>query len=191
MEKRQNSLDKEEEYDCNSYVGKTNLLTQYCNKTFTSDTKATIGVEFESKILQIHDKKVKDTAGQERFRSVTQVYYRGSYGAFIVYDITNKESFKQIKYWIKELRDKVKKNIVTMLIGNKSDLAKLRKVPKEKGEKFAKKNNILFMETSAKDGTNVDKAFKTLITDAYNNYENNNDISTINLRKPSKKKKCC
>ncbi|KAJ5077777.1 ras-related protein rab-11a [Anaeramoeba ignava] len=156
----------------NTHVGKTNLLTRYRYNTFTTESTSTIGVEFSSKVFKINNETIQlqiwDTAGQERFRSVTRAYYRGSYGAFIVYDIADEESFEKLEYWINDFKDQTDQNVVIMIIGNKSDLSDKRKISKEKGQKFAAEKNFLFMETSAKDGTNVHKAFETLITEIYN-----------------------
>ncbi|KAH9678763.1 ras-related protein RABA4d [Citrus sinensis] len=133
-----------------SAVGKSQLLARFARNEFSVDSKATIGVEFQTKTLSIDHKTVKaqiwDTAGQERYRAVTSAYYRGAVGAMLVYDMT---------------KGHADKNIVIMLIGNKCDLGSLRAVPTEDAQEFAQRENLFFMETSALEATNVETAFLT------------------------------
>jgi len=110
-----------------SGVGKSNLLSRFTRNTFTVDEKSTIGVEFATRIIPMNDqKKIKaqiwDTAGQERYRAITNAYYRGALGAILVFDVTRKTSFDNIPRWLRELRDHANKDIVLILVGNKSDL---------------------------------------------------------------------
>ncbi|KAK9725734.1 hypothetical protein RND81_05G165200 [Saponaria officinalis] len=154
-----------------SAVGKSQLLARFARNEFSVDSKATIGVEFQTKTLVIDQKVVKaqiwDTAGQERYRAVTSAYYRGAVGAMLVYDMTKRQSFDHIARWLEELRGHADKNIVMMLIGNKCDLASLRAVPIEDAKEFAERENLFFMETSALDSTNVETAFLTVLTEIY------------------------
>ncbi|XP_021740908.1 ras-related protein RABA4d-like [Chenopodium quinoa] len=154
-----------------SAVGKSQLLARFARNEFSVDSKATIGVEFQTKTLVIDQKTVKaqiwDTAGQERYRAVTSAYYRGAVGAMLVYDMTKRQSFDHIARWLDELRGHADKNIVIMLIGNKCDLASLRAVPVEDAKEFAERENLFFMETSALDSTNVETAFLTVLTEIY------------------------
>lgn len=154
-----------------SAVGKSQLLARFARNEFSVDSKATIGVEFQTKTLVIDHKTVKaqiwDTAGQERYRAVTSAYYRGAVGAMLVYDMTKRQSFDHIARWLEELRGHADKNIVIMLIGNKCDLASLRAVPVEDAKEFAERENLFFMETSALDSTNVETAFLTILTEIY------------------------
>lgn len=154
-----------------SAVGKSQLLARFARNEFSIDSKATIGVEFQTKTLVIDQKIVKaqiwDTAGQERYRAVTSAYYRGAVGAMLVYDMTKRQSFDHIARWLDELRGHADKNIVIMLIGNKCDLASLRAVPIEDAKEFAERENLFFMETSALDSTNVETAFLTVLTEIY------------------------
>ncbi|GFY92166.1 RAB GTPase homolog A4D [Actinidia rufa] len=154
-----------------SAVGKSQLLTRFARNEFNLDSKATIGVEFQTKTLVIDHKTVKaqiwDTAGQERYRAVTSAYYRGSLGAMIVYDITKRQSFDHVARWLDELRSHADKNIVIMLVGNKSDLGTLRAVPTDDAKEFAQRENLFFMETSALEATNVETAFLTILTEIY------------------------
>ncbi|KAL6337417.1 hypothetical protein AAG906_036731 [Vitis piasezkii] len=154
-----------------SAVGKSQLLARFARNEFNVDSKATIGVEFQTKTLAIDQKAVKaqiwDTAGQERYRAVTSAYYRGAVGAMLVYDMTKRQSFDHMARWLEELRGHADKNIVIMLIGNKSDLGSLRAVPTEDAQEFAERENLFFMETSALEATNVETAFLTVLTDIY------------------------
>ncbi|KAI4356316.1 hypothetical protein L6164_000347 [Bauhinia variegata] len=95
-----------------SAVGKSNLLSRFARNEFDANTKATIGVEFQTQVVEIDGKEVKaqiwDTAGQERFRAVTSAYYRGAVGALVVYDISRRSTFESIKRWLEELSSKIK-----------------------------------------------------------------------------------
>ncbi|KAL1818807.1 hypothetical protein ACET3Z_013676 [Daucus carota] len=154
-----------------SAVGKSQLLARFARNEFSLDSKATIGVEFQTRTLAIDHKTVKaqiwDTAGQERYRAVTSAYYRGAVGAMLVYDITKRQSFDHVVRWLEELRGHADKNIVIMLVGNKTDLGHLRNVPSEDAKEFAERENLYFMETSALESTNVEMAFNTLLTEIY------------------------
>ena len=107
--------------------------------------------------------QVWDTAGQERYRAITSAYYRGAVGAMVTYDIAKLRSFNNIQRWLTELREHADPNIVVMLVGNKSDLKHLRAVNTEDAEECAKQNDMLFIETSALEATNVETAFTDTI----------------------------
>jgi len=144
-------------------VGKSCLLLQFTDKRFQPVHDLTIGVEFGSRTIAIDDNQIKlqiwDTAGQEKFRSITRSYYRGAAGALLVYDITRRETFDHLQSWLEDCRRYSNQNIVIMLIGNKSDLVDKREVTKEDGEAFAAANGLTFLETSAKTSENVEAAF--------------------------------
>jgi small GTP-binding protein len=152
-----------------SGVGKTNLLARFTRDQFSPDSKSTIGVEFATKALEVEGKTVKaqiwDTAGQERYRAITSAYYRGAIGALLLYDVSGSLSFQSLTRWLQELRENADTNIVVMLVGNKCDLQELRAVATDEGIGFAKSENLLFIETSARDATNVQEAFTRLITE--------------------------
>ncbi|KAF9679698.1 hypothetical protein SADUNF_Sadunf06G0041500 [Salix dunnii] len=154
-----------------SAVGKSQFLARFARNEFNADSKATIGVEFQTKTLSMDNKTVKaqiwDTAGQERYRAVTSAYYRGAVGAMLVYDMTKRQSFDHMARWLEELRGHADKNIIIMLIGNKCDLGSLRAVPTEDAEEFAQRENLFFMETSALEATNVETAFWTVLAEIY------------------------
>ncbi|KAH9641135.1 hypothetical protein HF086_000783 [Spodoptera exigua] len=108
---------------------------------------------------------VLDTAGQERFRTITTAYYRGSMGIMLVYDVTNEKSFENIKNWIRNIEENASADVEKMILGNKCDLEAKRQVSKERGEQLAVEYQIKFIETSAKDSLNVESAFYTLARD--------------------------
>uniref|UniRef100_A0A0E0D8X7 Ras-related protein Rab11C n=1 Tax=Oryza meridionalis TaxID=40149 RepID=A0A0E0D8X7_9ORYZ len=180
-----------------SGVGKSNILSRFTRNEFCLESKSTIGVEFATRTLQnrlykcmdpvqkyfrrrvtiwggrkgIEGKTIKaqiwDTAGQERYRAITSAYYRGAVGALLVYDITKKQTFENIQRWLRELRDHADSNIVIMMVGNKSDLNHLRSVPEEDGQALAEKEGLSFLETSALEALNVEKAFQTILKDIH------------------------
>ena len=138
-------------------------MVKYIHGGFNEEFRTTIGVEFGSKNLTINGKIYKiqiwDTAGQETFRSITRAYYKNSVCACIVYDITNRNSFNDVKSWFDDCKKMTPKTVQMVLIGNKIDLEDEREVSFEEGEKFAKENNMLFFETSAKNGDNIEEVF--------------------------------
>ena len=142
-----------------SGVGKTCLLVRYIRNLFDEESQPTLGVEFMTKIVTTEKHKIQlqlwDTAGQELFRSVTRGYYRGSAGAFLVFDITNRDTFDNIGRWLQDIKDVARSDVVTLLIGNKSDKADQRQVSTEEAQDFAKKNSMQYFETSAKTGSNL------------------------------------
>ena len=150
--------------------------------------------------------QIWDTAGQEAFRSITRTYYKSSTCAFIVYDITDKKSFDNIITWLGEVRDMCYKDILICLIGNKCDLEGKRVISYDDGKRLAEENNLLFFETSAKNGTNIHECFTesaTVLVDKIENGQLKLDMAingiqignfpeseqNENLKK--KKKKCC
>ena len=195
-----------------SGVGKTNILSRYNNNEFSLATQPTVGVEFGNKIIKKENKSIKlqlwDTAGQERYKAITNAFYKGSKGAFVVYDITRKSSFLNIDKWIGELKTNGSEDILIILVGNKTDLEDKREVSTDEGEKKAKQYGIAFCETSALQGKNIEYAFNILIDEIIldidnakekemkNNKNNNKKKSkgimlNTNNDKNHKKKKCC
>ncbi len=150
-----------------STVGKTCVLTRFVDGWFKAESDPTIGVEFGSKLIKCKSGatvrlQVWDTAGQESFRSITRSYYRGAIGAVLVYDVTNSSSFENLPNWLKDSLEATNQNIGLVLVGNKSDLESQRQVDPNKAKQFAKENNLLFLETSAKNGANIEKIFQIL-----------------------------
>ena len=152
-----------------SGVGKTNLVTRYTRNTFNPDSRNTIGVDFCPHDLQLYGKTIKaqfwDTAGQEKYRALSSAYYKNSHGAIVVYDISKRESFENVSNWLGELMEFGEKDIVIVLLGNKTDLENERQVSTEEGLKLAQGHRIYFMETSAKTNQEgcVNKAFLILL----------------------------
>ena len=144
-------------------VGKSNLLLRFAQDDFKAEYQLTIGVEFGAKNLDINNKRFRlqiwDTAGQENYRSITRAYYKNSVCAILVYDISNRESFEHISNWVEDCTAQSPKTVFMVLVGNKSDLSEYRQVTFEEGKEMAKKNNMIFFETSAKTGENVEKIF--------------------------------
>ncbi|XP_076072421.1 ras-related protein Rab-37-like isoform X8 [Mytilus galloprovincialis] len=153
-----------------SGVGKTSLLVQFDQGKFQAGSfSATVGIGFTNKVVDVEGTKVKlqiwDTAGQERFRSVTHAYYRDAHALLLLYDVTNKASFDNIRAWLGEINEYAQEDVVIMLLGNKADMTGERMIRTEDGEKLAKEYNVAFMETSAKTGMNVDLAFMAVAKD--------------------------
>ncbi|XP_055827732.1 ras-related protein RABA5a-like [Solanum dulcamara] len=155
-----------------SAVGKSNLLARFARDEFYPNSKSTIGVEFQTQKLDINGKEVKaqiwDTAGQERFRAVTSAYYRGAVGALLVYDMSRRLTFENIGRWLNELQTHSDMNVVTILVGNKSDLKDAREVTTAEGKSLAEAQGLFFIETSALDSSNVAVAFQTVVKEIYN-----------------------
>ncbi|KAL7088535.1 hypothetical protein ACP275_13G132700 [Erythranthe tilingii] len=155
-----------------SAVGKSNLLARFARDEFYPNSKSTIGVEFQTQKIEINGKEIKaqiwDTAGQERFRAVTSAYYRGAVGALLVYDISRRQTFESIGRWLNELHTHSDMNVVTILVGNKSDLRDAREVRVSEGKALAEAQGLFFIETSALDSSNVGVAFQTVVREIFN-----------------------
>ena len=155
-------------------VGKTNILSKYLSNEFDPDSKATVGVEFGTRDFKIENNTVKvqiwDTAGQERYRSITNAYYKGAKGSLLVYDITNPKTFENVDKWLSDLKTNAEEKISVVLVGNKTDLESERKITVEQGKEKAELFKLAFIETSALNGNNIEKAFNELISDVYKNH---------------------
>jgi len=158
----------------NINVGKTSIASRYCKNSFNEHHINTIGGAYQQQkvvlnngaIVKLH---IWDTSGQERFRAMTNLYYRDAQVAILTYDITSESSFTGIEFWIEELKYKVEnENMLLFLVGNKCDVNdEERKVAKNKGKKFAEDNNMLFYETSAKTGAGVKELFGEVASKVY------------------------
>jgi len=148
-----------------SATGKSATMNRFCESVFSTTHIATIGVDFKYKTVDCDGKRIKlqiwDTAGQEKFRSIVQTYYKGAMGIILMYAINDRKSFKNIETWMKEVQNNAAKGVVVLLIGNKSDLT-TRVVEESEGKKLAEKYGVKFFETSAKDGVNIEEAFYEL-----------------------------
>jgi len=150
-----------------SAVGKSSMLLRFTDDDFEEDRPCTIGVDFKTKILDVDGKRINlsiwDTAGQEKFRSLTSSYYRGTQGIILVYDVTKRESFESLSHWLNEVdMYSTNPNVITLLVGNKIDKPE-RVVTREEGVKFAKSKSMLFLETSAKTKLGIQQAFEELV----------------------------
>ena len=184
-----------------SLVGKTALITRYTSNIFSGTYLTTVGIDFQTKFLNINDKTIKvelwDTAGQERFRNIAKNYFQSSDGFLIVYDITSKTSFEKLAFWNEQVNLNAPENTKYIIVGNKKDLEEKREVKIEEGENFAKENKAKFYETSAKDGTNVNEVFELLAKEIIEDSEKlqiKNKRSSQVLKKKNtvaEKKSCC
>jgi Ras-related protein Rab-6A len=150
-------------------VGKTSIITRFMYDNFDRHYQATIGIDFLSKTMYLEDRTVRlqlwDTAGQERFRSLIPSYIRDSSVAVVVYDVSNRTSFTNTSKWVEDVRGERGNDVVICLVGNKTDLGNdKRQVSTEEGEDRAKKDDLMFMECSAKAGYNVKSLFRKLAT---------------------------
>jgi Ras-related protein Rab-1A len=149
-----------------SGVGKSCLLLRFADDTYTESYISTIGVDFKIRTIELEGKTVKlqiwDTAGQERFRTITSSYYRGAHGIIVVYDVTDNETFIHVKQWLQEIDRYASEGVNKLLVGNKSDLTAKKVVEYTVGKEFADQLSIPFLETSAKNATNVEQAFLTM-----------------------------
>ena len=194
----------------NAFVGKSNIIYRFVQGKFNENYKATINLDFSYKNLKIGDKiyrvQLWDTVGQEEFQSISRGYYKSGVCALVVYDITNRESFNNVSTWVEECKNNGPSTISLVLVGNKIDLEDKRQITYEEGEDYANQNNMQFFETSALNGSNIDKMFndtvESIIRKIENNYykdkdcgidfntNSNNKKTELNKNAPKKKKKC-
>ena len=149
-----------------SGTGKSCLLIRFAEDIFSDNYISTIGVDFKIKTITVEGKTIKmqvwDTAGQERFRTITASYYRGSNGIIVVYDVTDRQSFDHVAYWMKEIDRLASPDVCRLLVGNKSDLSEKRVVSTEEGQALANQHGVPFLETSARESLNVDSLFNQM-----------------------------
>jgi small GTP-binding protein len=181
-----------------SSVGKTCFLKRYTDNTFQDAYLSTIGFDFKFKFVTLDNgKTVKvqlwDTAGQERFRTIAKSYYKGAHGIILIYDVTNRKTYDNIKKWLNQIRDEASNRISIILVANKIDCEDTRQVTKEEGETLAKANNLPIFEASAKDSINVNESFQFLIEKINENVSNiiTQNVTKLNNNKKQDKKGCC
>ena len=158
-----------------STVGKTCFLTRYADNTFQENQMATLGVDYKLKNIKMEDGNIVklqiwDTAGQDRFHSLTRNYFKGAHGIILLYDITTQSSFDNVSKWIKQIKEDASEKVVIILVGNKIDLEHKRAIPTEEGEKIAEDFGLIFFECSAKTGKNINEAFNELIKKTVANF---------------------
>ena len=180
-----------------SGVGKTCFLLRYAENSFVANHLLTIGIDFKIKVIEIEGKSIKlqiwDTAGQDRFRTITKTYYKGSHGVILVYDVCDERSFGNVKNWVNQIEQNAKSSICKVLVGNKCDKAE-RVITEEQGRKLAEEYNMKFYETSAKTGQNVEEAFTYLtreILKIYKNKEGHTGGVTLNGKDDKEHQGCC
>ncbi|KAK3882232.1 hypothetical protein Pcinc_013405 [Petrolisthes cinctipes] len=184
-------------------VGKSSLLLRFADNTFTGNYITTIGVDFKIRTLEVDGERVKlqiwDTAGQERFRTITSTYYRGTHGVIVVYDVTNGESFANVKRWLHEIEQNCEV-VNRILVGNKNDCPDRKVVLYEDAKRFADQMNIKLFETSAKDNINVEEMFTVMTKMVLQTKKEQRDRQTatsdpVRLHNTKKgkggKQKCC
>ncbi|TFK62183.1 GTP-binding protein ypt1 [Pluteus cervinus] len=146
-----------------SGVGKSCLLLRFADDTYTESYISTIGVDFKIRTIELEGKTVKlQIVRQERFRTITSSYYRGAHGIIVVYDVTDNDTFTNVKQWLQEIDRYASEGVNKLLVGNKSDLTSKKVVEYSVAKEFADQLSIPFLETSAKNATNVEQAFLTM-----------------------------
>lgn len=187
-----------------SAVGKTCFLLRYADDTFNDNHISTIGLDYRLKMVKMENEKIVktqiwDTAGQDRFRAITKNYYKGAHGIILIYDVTNKQSFVNIKNWVIQIRENTTDKVKIALVGNKIDEEELRKVSSSEGEKLSLEYDLRFFETSAKKNIGVQETFDYLVKEIYlenhgrndeNNKSKDNGLN-LNVKIKGKKKECC
>ena len=179
-----------------SSVGKTCFLMRYTENTFQEIHMSTIGLDYKLKNVQLDDGKmvkiqIWDTAGQDRFRSITKNYYKGAHGIILLYSVTDRKTFDNVKNWISQIKEEVSEKVTIILVGNKIDDEEHRVVKYEEGEKMGNEFGLKFFECSAKTGDNVDPIFEELIKKTVENYSKVGGKGETLNKKKSHKKKCC
>jgi Ras-related protein Rab-1A len=184
-----------------SGVGKSCILLRFSEDTFSESYISTIGVDFKISMLTLDGKVIKlqiwDTAGQERFRTITSSYYRGSHGIIIVFDITNLDSFDNIRQWLQEIQHYSNERVSKLLVGNKSDLDYKRQVSYETAKEYADSLGLDYIETSAKNADNIDNAFVRMASKIKARMKGMPNISShvkqqhLHGRPVVKKRQCC
>lgn len=178
-------------------VGKSCFLARYVENTFENVYMSTAGMDYKYKDVELGDGKliklqIWDTAGQERYRTLTTNLYKGAVGIVLIYDITNKKTFENVRSWITSIEEETSKKIILILVGNKADLKDERKVQKEEGEDIAKEFNLPFFESSAQSGLNVKSVFETLAKlIVEKKAQSANQGQKLTNIKNVEKKKCC
>ena len=172
-------------------VGKSSIILRYTKNEFNASMVSSIGVDFKTKDIIVNDKKVKlqlwDTAGHERFRTITTSYYRGAHGIATVFDLSERESFEHVEKWLEEINKYAKENVMRFLIGNKSDLVDKRQVTYEEVRALANRLNIYYVETSAKNNINISDFFQIATKNYLSKYDFKKEKELAGVSLDSKK----
>ena len=182
-----------------SSVGKTCFLKRYTDNTFQDAYLSTIGFDFKFKFVTLDNgKTVKvqlwDTAGQERFRTIAKSYYKGAHGIILIYDVTNRKTYENIRKWLNQINNEASNKISIILVANKIDREEERQISVEEGESLANANNLPIFEASAKDSINIEESFKFLIEKINENigeFNTTQKTTQLNTQPNPPKKGCC
>ena len=181
-----------------STVGKTNFIRMFIENKFYQNYMTTSGIDLKTSNIEIKNKKIRvqlwDTAGQEKYRAITTNLFLKVQGVLLVYDLTNEESFDNLKSWVKLIKDECGKQMQMLIVGNKNDLDEQRVIDKNIASEYAKEEKLEYIETSSKTGDNVQKAITMLCEKVLDNTEITNDFSfTLDATRMSQKdkSKCC
>ena len=181
-----------------SRVGKSSILNRFTENVFTETLPPTLGIDYKIKKMKIENTDIKlqiwDTAGQERFRSITEGFYKGCHGVLLVFDLTDIDSFKRIKNWIENIRNKASEEVIICLLGNKCDLKSksgVDLVSKDEVLQVIQQYKIQYFEGSAKENINVEESFTSLVKQMKEKfYQQNNDFQTLEYKEQNEKS-CC
>ncbi|KFU92441.1 Ras-related protein Rab-44, partial [Chaetura pelagica] len=178
-----------------SDVGKTSFLHRLCLNTFSPHLAATVGMDYQVKTLVVDNKcfalRLWDSAGQERYRSVTKQFFRKADGVVLMYDITSEYSFSDVRYWLSCIQEAAGDGVAVLLLGNKTDRAAERRVPTSEGELLAKEHQLMFLECSAASGHNISEAMVSLVRLLKVREDELKNKAEEVPKPPQKKKGCC
>ena len=186
-----------------SGVGKSSIINRYINKNWNQDVQTTLGAAFMDKFVQYRGRNFKfqiwDTAGQEKYGPLAQMYYRDADVAILVYDSTDKQTFSGLKTWHMELSEKGPKNLILAIVGNKVELTDEQEVSESEGGRYASKHHAIYKATSAKENTGIEELFENILDDLLDHsvVEETHDMNTSKLVHPRKQqheevnKRCC
>ena len=181
----------------NAYVGKTLIVQKFIDNSFSKSTVSTIGVDLQSKIIDISGKKVKyliwDTAGEDRMKTMTYSYYRGCHVILVVYDVTERKSFQNVTTWVECIDKFAKSNVLKILVGNKTDLEDKRVITTEEGKKLAEENGLKYYEISALKISGLHEMFEDIAKEYVEIYEQKQykNFQLKKLQENKKKKRFC
>ena len=181
----------------NAYVGKTLIVQKFIDNAFSKSTVSTIGMDLQSKVIEINGKKVKyllwDTAGEERMKTMTYSYYRGCHVILVVFDVTDRKSFQNVTTWVECIDKFAKSNVLRILVGNKTDLEDKRIISKEEGKSLAEQNGLKYYEISALKITGLHEMFEDIAKEYVEIYEQK-AFKNFQLKKTEitkKRRMCC
>ena len=178
----------------NSAVGKTSLIVRYIENKLYDSYLTTVGVDFRKKDIKIDGKvitlQIWDSAGQEKYQSISKLYYKKAQGILLIFDLTSRESFDGVVEWLKHIEDESGKDIPIVLVGNKNDLDN-RIITTEEALEFANKRMLYFFETSAMSWFNINDAFYTIAKLTWKHVSQKENIKAVTVSKNTHKRKCC